>query len=94
MALLFWSTWQARNVLLFCSLEELPTRVRLAWRKLFTANIPTFLVILIREIKKTSTRGISGGCAKEEKEQTQLFSYVALDTDVENKHKSGKTRLK
>jgi len=89
-----WSTWQARNVLLFCSLEDRPRAS--AWLG-GSCLRPTFLrpLLLIREIKKTSARGIlGGGCAKEEKEQTQLFSYVALDTDVENKHKSDKTRLK
>lgn len=94
MALLFWSTWQARNVLLFCSLEDRPRAS--AWLG-GSCLRPTFLrpLLLIREIKKNvRSWDFGGGCAKERKEQTQLFSYVALDTDVENKHKSDKTRLK
>ena len=71
MALLFWSTWQARNVLLFCSLEDCPRAS--AWLG-GSCLRPTFLrpLLLIREIKRLLV-GFPGAVQKKRRNKRSYF---------------------
>ena len=66
-----WSTWQARNVLLFCSLEDCPRAS--AWLG-GSCLRPTFLrpLLLIREIKRLLV-GFPGAVQKKRRNKRSYF---------------------